>query len=73
MSNEQRFLIDCIVDDVSRYLIEDRGLSITEALDIVYNSQFFEKLTDLETGLYYQGAPYNYEYLKHELKFGKEA
>ena len=73
MTNKQKFLVNCIVDDVARYLIEDQKISITEALDIVFNSQFYEKLTDLETGLYYQGAPYNYEFLKHELEFGKVA
>ena len=73
MTNEQKYLIDCVVDDVARYLIEDRNLSITEALDIVFNSQFYEKLTDLQTGMYYQSGPYNYGYLLHELKYGKVA
>jgi hypothetical protein len=73
MNNEQKFLIDCIIDDIANYLIEDRGISIMEALDIIYNSQFYDKLTDLETGLYYQSSGYNYEFLKHELKYGKIA
>ena len=28
---------------------------------------------DLETGLYYQSAKYNYELLRHEIKYGKIA
>ena len=73
MTNEQKFLIDCITDDVTRYIMEDHGLSVTEALDIVYTSQYYDKLTDLGTGLYYQSSSYNYEYLKRELKYGKIA
>ena len=73
MNNEQKFLIDCIIDDTARYLIEDQGITIIEALDIIYNSQFYEKLMDLDTGLYYQASPYSYEYLKHEMKYGKVA
>ncbi|MBR1667586.1 MAG: hypothetical protein IJ693_04815 [Bacteroidaceae bacterium] len=73
MTNEQKFLIDCIIDDIANYLIEDEHLSILEALDVVYNSQFYEKLTDLDTGLYFQSSAYNYEYLKQELKYGKVA
>ena len=46
MTKEQKFLIELIIDDVARYLIED-------------------------TGLYYQSPAYCYEYLKHELKYGK--
>lgn len=73
MTNEQKFLIDCVINDIARYLIEDKGISLTDALDIIYNSQFIDKLNDVETGLYYQGSPYNYEYLKHELLYGKIA
>lgn len=71
MTKEQKFLIESMIDDVARYLIEDTGVSVIEALDIVYNSQFYDKLMDMETGLYYQSPSYCYEYLKHELKYGK--
>lgn len=71
MNKEQQFLIDSITDDMAGYLINDTGMSVIEALDVIYNSQLYEKLTDLETGLYYQSPSYCYEYLKHELKFGK--
>jgi hypothetical protein len=36
MSNEQKFLIDCVTDDVAHYIMEDYGLSVVDALDIVY-------------------------------------
>ena len=71
MSAEQKFLVESIIDDLSKYLIEDMDFSILEALDIVYNSEFYDKLVDMETGLYYQSPAYCYEYLKHELKYGK--
>ena len=71
MTKEQRFLLDSMIDDVARYLIEDTGVSVIEALETVYHSQLYDKLTDMETGLYYQSPAYCYEYLKHELKYGK--
>ncbi len=71
MTKEQKFLIELMIDDLAKYLIEDMNISILEALDIVYNSQVYDKLVDLETGLYYQSPAYCYEYLKHELKYGK--
>lgn len=71
MTKEQKFLIELMIDDIAKYLIEDMNISILEALDIVYNSQVFDKLMDIETGLYYQSPAYCYEYLKHELKYGK--
>ena len=36
-----------------------------------YNKLFFEKIVNLDTGLYYQSAAYNYGLLKHEIEFGK--
>ncbi|MBQ6064219.1 MAG: hypothetical protein IJK87_11435 [Prevotella sp.] len=71
MTKEQKFLIELIIDDVARYLIEDTGVSVIEALDIVYHSQLYDKLMDTETGLYYQSPAYCYEFLKHEIKYGK--
>ena len=71
MTKEQKFLIELTIDDVARYLIEDTGVSVIEALDTVYHSQLYDKLMDTETGLYYQSPAYCYEYLKHELKYGK--
>ena len=51
--------------------MNDYNLSEAEALDLIYNSQLYEKILDLETGLYYQSAGYNYELLKSEIEYGK--
>lgn len=40
------------------------------AFSVVYNSEFYNKLLDTETGLYLEGSAYNYELLKNELKSG---
>ena len=59
------------IKDMAMWLMEDFKYSLEEALDCVYNSELFEKLQDLETGLYYESSGYNYELLKDELKYGK--
>ena len=51
--------------------MEDRGVSLTDALKTIYNSTLYEKITDTETGLYYQSPRYNYNILIKELDFGK--
>ena len=48
---------------MAMWLMEDFSYSLEEALDCVYNSELFEKLQDIETGLYYQSSGYNYELL----------
>ncbi len=73
MTDEARFLIDSLVEQLTLMAVEEYKLSVPQALQLVYNSQLYEKITDLETGLYYQSAKYNYELLRHEMKYGKIA
>lgn len=62
------YLVECIIQDLVRYVIEDNNITIEEAMDIVYNSKTFEKLNNLETHLYYESSSYVYEMLKEELE-----
>ncbi len=57
---------DIVKDMISR-LMEERGLSMQDAFDKVYNSRLFEKLSDPKTGLYFQSSGYVYSYLQDEL------
>ena len=56
-----------IVKDLIARLMEERGLSMQEALDLVYNSRLFEKLNDPKTGLFFQSSGYVYSYLQEEI------
>lgn len=71
MSEQTKFLIDSLVEQLALWAMKDYSLSMTEALQLVFNSQLYDKVVDLETGLYYQSAAYNYGLLKHELVYGK--
>lgn len=71
MTKEQQFLMDCIMEKLVLLVMEDFKVEMLDALGMVYNSQFYEKLIDQETGLYLQSALYNYTYLKKELTTGK--
>lgn len=71
MSEQAKFLMDSLVEQLALWAMKDYSLSMTEALQLVFNSQLYDKVVDLETGLYYQSAAYNYGLLKHELVYGK--
>ena len=66
-SKEQKYLIDAIIADLALYLIEDYGMTINDALDTVYNSEYYNLLNNIETDLYLRGALKNYHYLQREL------
>ena len=44
-------------------LSEERGCSLEEAIDRVYTSPIYEKLSDPNTGLFFQSPRYVYSYL----------
>ena len=71
MSEQTKFLIDSLVEQLALWAMRDYRLSMVEALQLVFNSQLYEKVIDLETGLYCQSAAYNYGLLKHEIDYGK--
>ena len=71
MTKEQKYIIDTLTKNLTQKVMAEFNYSITEAMDAVYNSQLYEKVLDLETGLYYQSAGYNYGFLRNELLTGK--
>ena len=65
------FLIEGIAADVVRYLIERDGMPLEEAIATLHNSETFEKLQDIETGLYIESPAFIYSLLSDELTHGK--
>lgn len=68
MTNQQQEMIEYTTQEVIRYLIEDNGISMEQAMEQFYMSEVFEKLYDIETGLYLDGSAYIYEMLKREMQ-----
>ena len=73
MSKDQLYMIDYVTSELILIIMQKQGIPFQEALDLLYGSLLFEKLQDVETGLYLQSPCYNYESLEHELKYGKIA
>jgi len=69
--NNQEFLTEYIIKDVTEYLMRDEGLDMQDALRFIYNSDTFSKLADVETGLYTQSSGYVYQLFKTEYHLGK--
>ncbi|WP_308395135.1 hypothetical protein [Prevotella sp.] len=67
----KNYLVDTAVDEMTKYLIEDYNISIGDALDVIYNSETFQKMGDADTGLYTQSPLYIYELLNREYQTGR--
>lgn len=57
--------------DMLSILIEDRNLSMQDAMLLFYNSDTYARLQDAESGLYYQSPGYVLDCLDNELTTGK--
>lgn len=73
MSKENRFLVQSVVQKLVMFLMRDYNLPLLDAFAAVYNSELYELLLDMETGLYYQSPLYVYNYLRQELSTGSRA
>ena len=68
MMDERQLMKDSMVTKLAMLLIDDgKATSMTEALDVVINSETYQRLIDDKAALYYQSPRYVYEFLKNEL------
>lgn len=65
--NKIKALTEGIVGDMIGFIVEDKGIPLEQAMDIVYNSNVFDKLYDNKTELYRESSAYVYSILKDEL------
>lgn len=65
--NDIDYMNECMTRDVISMLVEKKGLAISDAMELFYNSQTFEKLSDPKTGLYFQSPVYVFDTLEQEM------
>ncbi|MBD5130855.1 MAG: hypothetical protein HDT43_13175 [Ruminococcaceae bacterium] len=63
-------LIEYSIQDIIEYIVNDQHIEYDEAMRIFYNSQTFDKLSDVETGLYLESSAYVYGIFQDERNFG---
>ena len=66
-------MVEEISKDIVLLLMEEHGMSMDDAMRVLYTSDTYNRLSDLRTGLYSQSTAYVYEYLEKELATGKMA
>ena len=68
---EVTFMIEELVKELALRLMGDRGMTMKQALDTIYNSETYTKLLDERIGLYSQSTSYVYSILETEILTGK--
>jgi len=60
-----------MIQDIVDMFATDQNIEYDEAMNKFYNSKVFEKLQDIETGLYLESPEYVYDLFKDEMNFGR--
>ena len=66
MNSEQQILLDGATSDLLECVVRYEGVTMSEALDLVYKSKLHRKMEDPLTGLYREGPIYLYDMLCEE-------
>lgn len=65
------FMIEELVKELALRLMDERSMTMKQALDTVYNSETYSKVLDIRTGLFSQSTAYVYSILETEILTGK--
>ena len=64
-------LMEYNTQDIIEFIMSDLNIDYDEAMNLFYSSETFEKLYQIETGLYLESAAYVYGIFQDERNFGK--
>lgn len=57
------FMKECLSSAIITILVEEKGMSLSSAFDLFYNSDTYIKLSNPATGLFFQSPRYVLSYL----------
>lgn len=60
-------MVESLTRDVIFLLMQEKNVSMRQAMDIFYSSRTFSSLSDPETGLFIQSPAYIYDELQNEM------
>ena len=70
LNDSIQFQIECLSAEIVEKLMDTYGWDMKKSLDELYGSDTFNLICNPDTGLYYEGAVYVFQYLQKELESG---
>jgi hypothetical protein len=67
-ASEFKFVKEGLLKDMALILVNERKMSMEEALNLLYTSDLYQKLSDERTGLISQSARYLLELMDREFQ-----
>ena len=69
--SKAEMLMEYNTQNIIEFIMSDLNIDYDEAMKLFYSSETFEKLYQIETGLYLESAAYVYGIFQDERNFGK--
>ncbi len=69
--SKAEMLMEYNTQDIVEFIMSDLNVDYDEAMKLFYSSETFEKLYQIETGLYLESAAYVYGIFQDERNFGR--
>ena len=69
--SKAEMLMEYNTQDIIEFIMSDLNIDYDEAMKLFYSSETFEKLYQIETGLYLESAAYVYGIFQDERNVGK--
>lgn len=69
--SKAEMLMEYNTQDIIEFIMSDLNIDYDEAMKLFYSSETFEKLYQIETGLYLESVAYVYGIFQDERNFGK--
>lgn len=63
-----QYMVECTTRDLINILVERDGYDMQKAVDLVYTSNTYRLLKNIDSGLYFQSPHYVYGLLKNEIQ-----
>lgn len=68
---KQEQLMEYNIQDIIEYIVKDLQIEYDKAMQFFYGSQTFDRLLDIETGLYLESSAYVYGLFQDERNFNR--
>ena len=68
---KEKQMVEYMVQDLVEMLTETNGIEYDVAMQTIYKSKIYEKVVDIETGLYRESPAYVFGLLEDELEHGE--
>lgn len=68
---KEKQMMEYMIQDLVEIITEEQKVEYDKAMSILYGSQIYDKIMDVQTGLYRESPAYVYGLFQDEMNYGR--